>query len=330
MTTLSLRQIGSALRRVTSSSALRIVLTLAALFYIGVRWNFKIITAHLTDVGWMACALGVVLVFANLSAGALRWRALLQTFGAEQTPKISALVRLYWVGLFYNTFLPGNVVGDALRAHATRTVLPNSTNFPLAHYAVVILERLYGLAALFLLSTLSLPWVHLKLGVRHEVLAAVGAILLIGAVASPYLLLWLKQRLPARLEVVGKLVPPVVRPSALYLVLLWSMVCQLLAAATAHLLIAALNPSVPLGVSLALAPLAILASQFPFTVAGLGAREMAFVALYAHVNVLPAQATAASLAYLGVQVIVALAGGLLSLRTRAPASVTSYVQESDE
>ena len=99
----------------------------------------------------------------------------------------------------------------------------------------------------------------------------------------------------------------------LALALALSVVTHTFVALTGHALVHAVAPGVPVVESLVLVPLAMIATYVPFSVAGLGVREAAFVFLFGKVGVSGADATAASLALMAVTMIVAGLGGVAHL-----------------
>jgi uncharacterized membrane protein YbhN (UPF0104 family) len=76
-----------------------------------------------------------------------------------------------------------------------------------------------------------------------------------------------------------------------------------------------LCPSIGFVDVLVFVPLVNIASYFPITFGGLGAREATFVALFARVGVAEPKALATSLVLFGLQVALALAGGVLHILT---------------
>ncbi len=289
--------------------AVRVAIAVTALAWTLLRVPFASMKAAAQHLSWQAGVFAVVLTFANLWVGAIRWRALLVAFGATELPSVLYLTRVYLVGLFYNTFLPANVGGDVLRAHVTRSAFKE----PAGAYVVVAVERVFGLAGLLLLCA-TVMLVSPIPGVFG--VGPLAALAIVGALAvcvAPAFAHRFADKLPPRLAVLVRAIPRVANTGALVTVLLLSVATQVLVAWTGHVLVAALDPSVAFTTSLVLVPLAIVATYFPATVAGMGVREMAFVALFARVHVTAANATAASLSFLAVQLVVALAGGLCHL-----------------
>lgn len=294
----------------------RVGVGVGALWWTLSRVALDDMAAAAREVTALAATLALALFFANLAVGAVRWRVLMRAYGATAAPSIAFLARVYLVGIFYNTFLPGNVGGDVLRGHVTRRAFPGLVGA----YVIVVVERVFGLAGLLLLAA-SVLLFHPIGGVSGlEWLAAVGVAGALAAAAAPVFARRLAPRLPKRLGSLAGALPRLERPSLLLIVLALSVGTQTVVAITGHLLVDAIDPSVALVDSLVLVPVALAAIYFPATVAGLGVREAAFVFLFTGVGVARADATAASLAFLAVQLVVAAVGGILHVL--APLSMT--------
>ena len=256
-----------------------------------------------------AVALAAALTLANLALAAVRWRLLLAAYGAQAPPPLAFLARAQLVGHFYNTFVPGHVTGDVVRAHATRAAFDG----PLASYMVVAQERFFGLAGLFTLGAIGLLLRPLPGVMRADLLAALALATAAAIALVPIAGRSLGGRLPGRLGRFAAGLPAAARPGLLGGVLALAVVTHALVALTGHVLLGAIAPRVALHESMVLVPLAMIATYVPFSVAGLGVREAAFVFLFGRVGVPAADATAASLALLSVYALVGLLGGAVHL-----------------
>lgn len=101
------------------------------------------------DPLWVAAAL--LLVMLSLIVRAFRWRLLLLGLGVRLP--LLKLVRLYFVGHFFNAFLPTGIGGDVLRVVEVKRYVPADIAA-----GTVLVDRLSGLLMLFVLALAALPW----------------------------------------------------------------------------------------------------------------------------------------------------------------------------
>jgi uncharacterized membrane protein YbhN (UPF0104 family) len=257
---------------------------------------------------WAIVSAVFVLVTATATA-TLRWSLLLRACGLRDRPRFLELFRTYWIGAFYNTYVPGGLGGDVMRAIATRRCA-GERGLPAA-LAVVFLERTLGLSGLLILVATSFTLFPLG-GVPNVMLwsalglsAAVCAVLAIvnGARIAPYL--------PAPLGRIAAALPTVESLPLFFLCLGLSVATQFCGVVMGHLLISSIASAVHWSDSLVILPLVGAAQYFPLTIGGAGAREAAFVLLYAGIGVAKADALATSLVIGGLMYTTSLAGGVL-------------------
>lgn len=304
---------GPSRRRRILSWVLRIAVTGGALTWALSQVDMSSLGDALTRVSTVAAVTAVLLFLLNLLVGAFRWRVLLAAYGAKWEPSLLLLWRVYLVALFYNTALPANVGGDMMRGYVTRRAFPGAAGA----YLVVAIERVFGLAGIFLLAAVGLL-VHPIPEIPNMTLYAFIGIVVAGlAAASPLLGRRIAPWLPARLRAMAEVLPTVRAPALLLAVLVLSMCTQCALALTGHVLLSSIDPTVSVGTSIILIPVAMASIYMP-TVAGLGARELAFVVALGAVGVTRADAIAASFAMFAAQLATALLGGLAHLLAPLP------------
>ncbi len=91
------------------------------------------------------------MVNASLVVRAFRWFILLRGLGIPI--RFSRLVEIYFIGNFFNAFLPSGFGGDVVRVVEVSQDVPASTAA-----GTVILDRLTGLIMLFIMAILIIPW----------------------------------------------------------------------------------------------------------------------------------------------------------------------------
>jgi uncharacterized membrane protein YbhN (UPF0104 family) len=293
----------------------RVLGTLGALVWIASKVDLAAARDSMTRIPLWAFAVAIVLVAANVVAGAVRWRVLMRAYGASRIPGLAALVRLYFVAFFYNNYLPGAVAGDVARAVVTRDAFGEEG--ATGALAVVLVERALGLFGLFALLAVGLVTTPGALDRRAlwwwTVLGSAGSLALVAAIP---LARTIGARLPARLarmaQIAGKL-PALREGQAFGTAVALSIATQALIAAAGWVLLVQLAPIAP-AASLLVVPLAAATAFLPITVGGAGAREAVYVALCGSLFGMPqADALAASLGLWLTHLIVGGLGGVSQL-----------------
>jgi glycosyltransferase 2 family protein len=290
---------------------LRAVVTVGAIAYVANMVDGRSLLAAFARVDASAWAIALALFFASIVLGAQRWRVLLGAFGAPHPPPITRLLRIYLVGLFYSTCVPGGIGGDLVRAAATRRELGSAG--ATGSLAVIFVERVLGMAGLLLLAGSVALFGDLPDARSVELGAGLGLAGALFALIAVTYAHKLAPSLPGPLRRLAERIPTPHRHWPLFAVMLIAVLCHTCAACGGHALLRSMAPGVPLSQSLAIIPVAAAAAFLPFTMAGIGVREAAFVALYARVGVPEADALVVSFGVLGCNFFWALLGGLIEL-----------------
>ena len=133
------------------STLLKIAVTLIALGFVFTQVDLRDIGQRFLDVnvGWLLIAF--LLVNTSFLPRAWRWLELLRGLGQEVA--FWRLVALYFVGNFFNTFLPSGVGGDVVRAVE---IAQDVEAGPAA--GTVIVDRATGLLTLFVIGLAAMPF----------------------------------------------------------------------------------------------------------------------------------------------------------------------------
>ena len=165
-------------------------------------------------------------------------------------------LKLYWLGLFYNLFLPGSISGDAYK------VIRLTKQFGIPYKkttSAVLLDRVTGLLGLaFVLAFYG----ALVLDNRFYILGLIVAAIL--AILASYFIIkkWFRDFLPG-----------------FWPTFLWGLVVQLFANASAYAIILSLGLDHDLSKYIFIFLVASIAAVLPLTLGGLGAREIVFLEL---------------------------------------------------
>lgn len=158
---------------------LKILVTLVSLGYVFTQVPLSEIGEGIRQArwGWLFVAVGIN--FAGLVLRSVRWAILLNGIGS--TVPLPQLVKLYFVGAFFNGVLPSGFGGDVVRIIEVAEDVPQATAA-----GTVLVDRLSGLMGLFLLGLVVMV-VEPNL-FPAEMLWRVGSICLLGLVGGTLLL----------------------------------------------------------------------------------------------------------------------------------------------
>lgn len=247
---------------------------------------------------------------------AFRWRALLTDRGLHVP--VSVLTRLYFVGQFFNTFLPTGFGGDVMRA------------VELARYGVskaesvstVFLDRLSGLMAFFLMTLVALPFAGslipqsiMFLLISFGAFGIVGTWLMFERRWTTPLIdgLFARLRFPFKAQIVRLYESMRANsPRATLEAMLIGFLFNLLLIGINFTISRAFGQNVALGYFFLFVPIISTLLLLPVGVNGLGVREWSYVVLFAAAGVSDETATAMSLSFWAITVVTGLIGGVLS------------------
>lgn len=260
--------------------------------------------------------LALLLGQAGIVIRAYRWKVLLDAVGAR-VPYWRA-VYLYFVGAFFNTFLPTGFGGDVVRALEAG---PGTQSSQAA--GTIVVDRLTGFIMLFVLALVALPpaWSTVPSALLVPIgLLAVAVLIGSALLFEGRLLRWITGRLPRALSLAGEGwlartygVITACGRAALVRALAVSLVFNLIQTLAALLIARALNLEISFWTLLVFVPIATVSLLLPITVGGLGVREGIYLILFAQIGIGETAATAFSLAVYSVDVVAGLVGGAVYL-----------------
>lgn len=271
----------------------------------------------------LATILGAILLYYTaLACGGFRFHWLLRALGASPVPPVTRLLRLYLIGLFYNTFVPGGIGGDVVRAVAVRHAF--GSRGLAGALSVVLVERAMGLGGMCLLVA-SAAWLFpLPSLPGLSYLGAVGTAMSLGGFVALGMARRLASYMPSPLRALAERLPQLQRLSPMPAAVLSAVATHFFAACAGHLFVLMVAPHVTLGQSLVVVPLSLSAAYLPISVGGVGVVEVALVELLQLLGVAPAESLVAAVAMRLCQWLVALPGGLLVLVGERPPALSPH------
>ncbi len=230
----------------------KIIVTALCLVYVSKKINFSKTIDIIASVNIVWLAVAFVSFTISKMLASLRLNIYFRNIDINLSEKKN--LQLYWLGMFYNLFLPGSIGGDAYKV--IRLTKEYKQPYKLTTSAV-LLDRISGLAALCFFAAIS--WVVVFKGGYYSLLVMVGAI--IGIPIYYYVVKkWFAKFLPG-----------------FWSTLSWGFAVQFLQVACMWCILQALSITAGTNEYVLIFLISSVFAVLPFTIGGLGAREVIFV-----------------------------------------------------
>ncbi|HSX39336.1 MAG TPA: lysylphosphatidylglycerol synthase transmembrane domain-containing protein [Candidatus Saccharimonadales bacterium] len=243
----------------------------------------------------------VLLLVLNYIVSSIRWKNLLSIY--ENTDHVSVwyLTSLYFIGSFFNNFMPTSIGGDVFKVYKLGAKIKNN-----AHgFSSTFMERFTGIIALVLISSISLI----------KLLGILGVVLFVGFWVAALIGFLSLKLLSTKVKMLEKLYSSLMqykgKTKVLTIAFLSSFIVQFLAIFTQYFIFVALGIKLPFFYSMFVFPVITLASFFIPSLNGVGVQDTLYVQMLKTVAVAPALALSASIIYHLSRLAVSLVGGLL-------------------
>ncbi len=231
---------------------LKLIITGLCLWYVSnkIEWSQSWATIKRSDLFWLAVA--TVFFTASKVVSSFRLNVYFNNISLGLSERSN--LKLYWLGMFYNLFLPGGIGGDAYKI-----ILLNKKYSQPAKLltAAVLLDRISGVVGLGILAGIYYYFVYA--GANYSLLLIIA---IVPALAAYYFLI--KQFFPSFIK--G------------FLPTLWmGLAVQGLQVFCAYSIMKALHLQANNTEYILLFLLSSIVAILPFTIGGLGARELIFL-----------------------------------------------------
>ncbi len=280
------------------------------LFYLFRKIDFRLLWETFSAVSFpfLLCALGVLFLFHASSA----WRWMMVGKYLSLPQSFGFFLKVYLIGVYFNTFLPGILGGDLVRVF----YLVREGAGKLLASASIVYDRGFGLLAAVCLLLLFLPFegAFLPLSLRHALYGLSGGIL-VGVGVLLLALRPLQKRISHDLFLLIISVAPLKR---FFTLLLLGFLVQTLY--VIHVVFLAFSLGVklsPVKFFLIVPVIGVLAS-LPISLGGLGIREGAFVYFLGLLGYPREVGIALGFLVYGVNLFLGLVGLLVYLRSSTP------------
>lgn len=301
-------------------TALKIAVTVILYLIVFYRVRFEGLLDRLSSARLRFVVVAVVAYAAGQALSAYKWQILTRPVGL--TLSYSRAIAMYFIGMFFNIFLPTIVGGDAVKA----VLLARHTRAPARSTITVFMERNTGLFALLTIATVAawfapgavrlagLPLFTLTILLFAAFLGANAALFdaRIYRVVDLAIVRTPLARFRARaMSLYDALIPYTRAPGTVAAAILLSFVHQAVVILVVFLNTRALEHPFPLTAIAVFVPLISVAGMLPVSVNGLGVREALYLLLFGQLGAPAEVAVLLGLMYFAVTLAASLPGGIL-------------------
>src|SRR3989344_2291831 len=125
------------------------IFLLALIFY---KIDKRLFIESIKGIDFFYLPIILSFIILNYVVSSLRWRKLLSIFDGTEHVKLFTLVKLYFIGAFFNNFLPTSIGGDVYKAFRLGRYIKDHSKA----FAATFMERFSGVVILSLFATYGL------------------------------------------------------------------------------------------------------------------------------------------------------------------------------
>jgi uncharacterized protein (TIRG00374 family) len=308
------------------STILKVVVTVTLYILVFYKYDIAKVGATLRTVDLTWVALGVLVYASGQWLSAFKWHLMLRP--VRLSVSYLRMVSFYFIGMFFNIFLPTIVGGDAVKA----ILLARETGAPARSTMSVFMERNTGLLALLTIAAVA-AWFAPPVPLFGLTLFSLTLLLFVGFLAANLVLADARAyrlvdyliamtplaRMRSRASSLYEAVVPYRRDISIVVAgVMLSFVFQAVVILVVFLNAKALDQTVPIAALAVFVPLISLAGMLPVSVNGLGIREVLYVLLFGRVGIRSEAAVSMALLYFVVTLAASLPGGVVYMLQRDP------------
>ncbi len=287
------------------SLLLRISLSIALLIWLFSRVEVHGILSAIKRLNPKVWLIAFLMYILTQIISSVRWWVLAKAL--EFSGNFFMYLGYYFVGMFFNLFLPTAVGGDVLKI----IFLSKGQGRRLAATYSVLADRLFGLAAMLIIGACAVLYKPFMLPEHfNNLLKLSGLLTIVVLIFFPLIIRLIERLYPEIGEKLSTLIIFWKRPWAGSLALFLSLILQGLGMAAVALLGSSMGIHVPWQYYFATYPLVAILTLLPISFNGIGVREGGFVYFLGLKSVPTEISLTLSLLFFSIQVASSLIGGI--------------------
>lgn len=302
----------------------KILVSVVLLFILFRRIDFENVLSYIKQINVVNYCAAFIIIVIGVFLSTLKWRFLLQNIKIHASFWI--LLKWYYIGTFFNMFMPSTVGGDVVRV-----TLYGKDNKRMTETALsVFVERLTGVFALFAIAIVSFS-LNIKLFIATPIVYVMAGIIFVEICLLVFFIkpkiakiffrigitLSSRFRIQRLIKLLKNLYKALIKihdgKSHVVAVFILSFVFQFISIFANALVSESLSLGIPIAYFFTLVPLVALFAMIPISFNGVGLREFVAVFLYGALHIQDSKAISLSLMIFFLLIVNSLVGGLFFL-----------------
>ncbi|MCS6823326.1 MAG: flippase-like domain-containing protein [Cytophagaceae bacterium] len=263
----------------------KISITFICIYWLSIKIDFVKVSQIIANSNWGYLFVAILLYIVSKVISAYRLMNILKSIKLILPSAYN--MKLYWLGMYYNLFLPGSIGGDGYKVYVLKKDFPEQKVISIVR--ALLIDRVNGMLVLMLFTALFSFLVPFDIPYRFAITSAFILFLLLSIIISHYILM----------KSTVKIIPSTV---------LYSLGVQISQFAAAYLIILAIGIQEKRMEYLFAFMLSSFTSSLPVTVGGIGIREITLLYLTNVFQYSADHSVTVGLLFFCIIVLVSLAG----------------------
>lgn len=292
---------------------LKILISFGLVVYLFTLVDLEKTIKALSESNIYLVLISIIFVILNYLFSSLRWKYLILN---SDSISIWYLIKLYFIGSFFNNFLPTSIGGDAYKVLKLGDRIRSKTDA----FTATFLERFLGMISLIIVAFIAI----LFYAEGDYFNKLIGLVLIVISFVV-FMIFYPKFRFEHKFFIKITRILDQIHSSflryknhkkTLFISFLASFFVQIFAVLSQYFLLLAVSVSVPILFSFFAFPVIFLSGYAIPTVNGLGSQDNLYLTFFSRYESDLNKIAAASILYHGVRFVVSLIGGVLYLKDR--------------
>lgn len=279
---------------------LKLFVSAGLLAYIYLTLDKEAFVQNIKLLNWKYIPIIFLLLIANYVVSSIRWKSLLIYKGTENV-SVGFLTKLYFIGSFFNNFMPTSIGGDVYKIYALNKKIKDGAKA----FSSTFMERFTGIVVLAFISAFGLI----------DLIGYWSIGLFISMIVGFFIGLKMLKILSKKIKKLSKLYESLIAYKGHTKTIVWaiitSLVVQLISIFTQYFIFKSIGITLPIWYSLFVFPVITISGFFIPSLNGIGVQDALYIQLFASVGVGAEVAASASILYHLARLGVSLIGGVL-------------------